>query len=201
MQHSTPAMGGTPLGRAYGTPSSAAALQLPGLGYNSPFKNMGAANNNMAYADGQRNASLNQDSEQKSLKKSSSDSFVFKAPYPVLKDTPRPQMMHLSSSMSSGSVSKAFLPTTPSPLVSSVTLENSSLSVPMHVDNPMNNQPHWPKGRTTTRSSLLAKEIRAEDKDVGDNNDFDMKDQQENEKPIPKKVILDVPIFWLHICI
>lgn len=183
VQHSTPGLGATPLGR---TPSSV-ALQLPGLGYNSPFKNMTNTNHSAGSVEGERNAFLKQDSEKQSLKKSASDSFVFKAPFPVLKDTPRPQMEQLSSSISSGSGAKGFLPTTPSPLVSSISLEDSSLSVPMHVENPMNNQPHWPKGRSINRFSILAKEVGSEEKDVGDIKDVDMK-EQENQRPISKKV-------------
>lgn len=166
---------GTPLGRAYTAPST---LQFPGLGYNSPFESSTLADTNLSYPEVSFN---HQPDQQQSIKTSTKDSFIFKAPYPVLKDTPRP---YVASSTTAGT--KSFIPATPSPLT--LSSNDNLMKTPLHVEDPLNHQLHWPKGSGV--SSFIGSYKSIEHDETFNGLDADIM-EQENETPVISKKVLE----------
>ena len=147
------------------TPGS---LQLPGLGVDSPFKSFQSparSRNSLDNASEYENVHSN-DTTQNELKiftDQSSKDFVFKKPFPILKDTPRPPQ----------SSAKSFTPTTPSPFNPNGSKPDSSSSAPLLIPATLN-QPHWPAGRTTRMRPDQSEEQLVQDvvMSVADDSDY-----------------------------
>ncbi|KAJ3344198.1 hypothetical protein HDU91_000257 [Kappamyces sp. JEL0680] len=148
--------------------SGVGSQQLPGLGVqDSPFKFYSPASHATPAA---AKPVVRDDPQAATTSGQAPQEFVFKAPFPILKDTPRPASM----------LNRSFAPTTPSPLAGPVLMSSHSA-------------PIWPAGRPKTSSLVHAASAslglnEAAGPDTKDEAIQDSEMLQENINATPQKV-------------